>query len=700
MMDALPRINSLTLKNFRGFIGEQSLDVDADIVLIQAPNGYGKSSILEALLALLTGHTFDRYKYWMDTLTSRKEGKSCGSAALAFTTNEPREYKREWCLSKKETTSKFPEPEDLPRYNFIDPEFSQASELRFRLCGYFPEYVDFLFDEAASGSTLSDVVIKLPQSIQDLREVIEDKKDENGERLNHKLSKAIFEKDNLSRKIEELEDKDNDEISEDLEKLFQDFLSYYEIFPRRSPDKWPALSWQGIKDNTNSNTSLGERLLEEFSAVDRELSPLAEAKRAIDSVNKKLNSELDSWIEDARRRAEGLTTEGEELREELEQARAKLEAIDAAYPYLDEQIKPFIVWQDNTPHNAPLNLLRNLSDSAYLWGRVPGISDNDPLLKEVRAAFYRIDTAKTSALADELEALWEQWDERRQLSHRIEELTHRLEQFRASAELDTLEKIKAALGSDRRVWRKLAEAWQEDCERLIERRNLEKTKQDYEALNQRIQSVEQASLVLQEITKSPEYVEGLTQTLNYIAKRFSMVEGLFPFQLKSVDRAPESEIRRLEIETQDGRALAHLSTGQKSQLGTAMLVAQNLYLRNYLSHRALLLDDVSVSYDLSNLSREVILWRQLAYGNPRDSDCYRQIFIASHHEDLSNHLLELLAPPPERSLRVLRIIDWDPNKGPTIEQLNYDNSSENEATVTGFRCALKKHEFNFNKPIA
>ncbi|NKC16673.1 MAG: hypothetical protein GKR94_32115 [Gammaproteobacteria bacterium] len=69
------------------------------------------------------------------------------------------------------------------------------------------------------------------------------------------------------------------------------------------------------------------------------------------------------------------------------------------------------------------------------------------------------------------------------------------------------------------------------------------------------------------------------------------------------------------------------------------------------------------------------------------------IFIASHHEDLSNHLLELLAPPPGRSLRILRFVDWRPATGPVIEQLEYDNSNESERAADLFKAALKGHEW-------
>ena len=89
-------------------------------------------------------------------------------------------------------------------------------------------------------------------------------------------------------------------------------------------------------------------------------------------------------------------------------------------------------------------------------------------------------------------------------------------------------------------------------------------------------------------------------------------------------------------------------------------------------HRILILDDVATTYDLSNLAAETLIWRQLA--NTEDRDLKRQRFISSHHEDLTNQLIDLLAPPgnsdPTRPylMRILRFTDWNAKDGPAIVQ--------------------------------
>ena len=45
-----------------------------------------------------------------------------------------------------------------------------------------------------------------------------------------------------------------------------------------------------------------------------------------------------------------------------------------------------------------------------------------------------------------------------------------------------------------------------------------------------------------------------------------------------------------------------------------------------------------------------------------------QLFLASHHEELTNRLIELLVPPAGRKLHLLRFIGWTPEQGPRTEQ--------------------------------
>lgn len=50
------RIRSITVEGFRAFGRSETIDLDADVILLQGPNGVGKTSLLDALLWGLAGH--------------------------------------------------------------------------------------------------------------------------------------------------------------------------------------------------------------------------------------------------------------------------------------------------------------------------------------------------------------------------------------------------------------------------------------------------------------------------------------------------------------------------------------------------------------------------------------------------------------------------------------------------------------------
>jgi energy-coupling factor transporter ATP-binding protein EcfA2 len=167
---------------------------------------------------------------------------------------------------------------------------------------------------------------------------------------------------------------------------------------------------------------------------------------------------------------------------------------------------------------------------------------------------------------------------------------------------------------------------------------------------------------------SQELLEALRKRIDIVLRRFSLVEGFLPLELKAEKfKIDDFNSRYIyKIKTRDGRELLHFSTGQRAQVAVSLLTAQNLAVSHLLSHRIILLDDVTTAYDLSNLTREAILWRQLAYGG-QDEQSQRQVFISSHHEDMTNHLLDLLVPPQGKEMRLIRFTDWSADSGPVYQ---------------------------------
>ncbi|MCR4420355.1 MAG: hypothetical protein NUV99_09600 [Clostridia bacterium] len=70
---------------------------------------------------------------------------------------------------------------------------------------------------------------------------------------------------------------------------------------------------------------------------------------------------------------------------------------------------------------------------------------------------------------------------------------------------------------------------------------------------------------------------------------------------------------------------------------------------------------------MAQLPRTAALIRQIAYVT-EEVFARRQVFIVSHHEDLTNRLLDFLIPPAGRKLRILNFVNWRPDSGPGVEQ--------------------------------
>ncbi|MFM2244396.1 MAG: hypothetical protein RL071_470, partial [Pseudomonadota bacterium] len=130
---------------------------------------------------------------------------------------------------------------------------------------------------------------------------------------------------------------------------------------------------------------------------------------------------------------------------------------------------------------------------------------------------------------------------------------------------------------------------------------------------------------------------------------------------------PKPDVQTLTLG--DGTNWADASTGQKAQLSLGWMLAQVLTLRSQLPAQVLILDDTSTAFDQGNLSRQVTWLRQLAYND--DPEQRWQIFLASHHDELTSRLAELLRPPGDRTLRVIDFTGWRPGYGPEFNAYDF-----------------------------
>ena len=174
----IARIRSLTLENFKGFRGRHGpIDLDADIVLITAPNGHGKTSLLEALTLALTGwhdSKLDPVKHLISRIPNENKGGdtaensqssspekvACVSLQAVSVQEGQNAVKIEWRIDNDADN---PRHSGLPESRLDDSDAPKRSaELKARLCTFFQDRLSQLFDQSADGGTLRDVLEPSP----------------------------------------------------------------------------------------------------------------------------------------------------------------------------------------------------------------------------------------------------------------------------------------------------------------------------------------------------------------------------------------------------------------------------------------------------------------------------------------------------------------------------------------------------------
>lgn len=169
----------------------------------------------------------------------------------------------------------------------------------------------------------------------------------------------------------------------------------------------------------------------------------------------------------------------------------------------------------------------------------------------------------------------------------------------------------------------------------------------------------------------PDHPKEFGNAVNLVLRR------LQPLPQMTLGPIGVGQIRRAwTFKTGDGRSLKCLSTGQKSVLAIACTIALNAALRNTLVADVIAFDDFTSSLDLNQIPRLAALLRQIAYGcgvvaRATAGDPFRkQLFLVSHHEDLTNRLLDFLIPPRGKSMRILNFRSWSREDGPRVEVLD------------------------------
>ncbi len=180
-------------------------------------------------------------------------------------------------------------------------------------------------------------------------------------------------------------------------------------------------------------------------------------------------------------------------------------------------------------------------------------------------------------------------------------------------------------------------------------------------------------------------LQNLTATMNSLLDKFHFPKDFLPISLKInvTEKKPE-----WTFITNNGVKFGDLSTGQKTQLAICWTINLNLALTDTLMHRVIGFDDFTTSLDMNQLIPAAVLLRKMAYAD-RGDRAKRQVIVTSHHEDLTNRLLDLLLPPNGYKMRVLQFEDWSPEQGPKFRMLKVDLGEQN-TSGTQIASAMKR----------
>ena len=672
----IARIEKLRIKDFRGFGSQQGepfeLDLDADLVLLAGPNGLGKTSLIEALDLMLTGHHHFRdelhHLFHFDAETFELAGTvRIASAAPAA---EPRPV-TVTCAGRRERDGggwKQPEIEwsvddetgsvvVRPLAQAFQQMFGEdslsvgtarrAEELSSRRTALYPDRLDKLFDETTTGATLRDYLDPLHPVVEELIKA---------------AKKAQGHLSDWRRKIEqEANEPDLKAPRQAVNAALERLRPHHEVLAepyggQPEPDGWPSFPSSG-----------DERDLSDF--VKALLARSGESAPDVD-----LPDRLPGIVETLRRdefRRSGEAATGEtagetveKIEADIKECEARLKEIDRRFPRVDDDVKAFDADEGQPDLTAILEALR---DHAPSWRAA---AEARPSLAMLAMELRRIrpeDAAKCAAeLRGYLDPRRQALQERGRLRTELAALWVALRSARRAGRAG---KLLAMRGPLQDVASELRDAWKKARAADEQRKLARQAQRKLDALDALAADVDRVVAGIDAARASEPLRKKVESLANGVLSRLAPLGGPLRLTLQNVEdergvAGGSSRRRRFASTTEDGRPRNVLSFGQRTQVGVAMVIAENRLLEPRLGHRVFLMDDLSATYDLANLSRDAIFWRQMAYGDGEAAEAStRQVVLSSHHEDLSNRLLDVMPPVGGRRMLLYRFTGWGRKTG-------------------------------------
>lgn len=732
----LARIKSIRPQNFRAF-GEKLqspdkrpvldtdkrpvLDTDAEIVLLIGSNGTGKSSLLEGLSLTLNGmlpHRELRDLHHLEQGDSSSEAQAAQPAPSfelvakveLFDETPAGEAKVQSSSANGEAEVRLTHSLEQPLRLMLEEQpckhrtvlhglrqeqalHQEGLGLNARVSAWFQESLAHLLDETTSGLTLLEVLSPQPAIFKNFDDWIESE---------------------LRKKDEDLESQQRDVYSADqverIEQHFQSWLSQLNAHLEtliEALEEHPQERLGQIEATTEPRAAFKSWLsISFFEKVEVRISPERLERLLNDKFGKAKRFIL------SRHRTTSLS---HEEREEYERLQSEQKARDHALMLARECLRQLTGARESlAPDKDSLfHVLSSLSAHLEDWKRLLqqqsflSLNDTRRELAEVQPEALIKLVREVAGFVEEQRNIIEKYETE---NRRFKELEERLEREQLpgdlKAQLEALEERRLTLPGLMRAEQSGDESPTTPLETAQKLWEWSDEKSERERYRKRLEEESSTLKLLQEKRneqKNPPIkawlIKLLKKVTNELMDRFSFELGPRPADNSAVKLALPNlgEARQqVHMTLHDGRDHTHWSAGQKAQLATLYMVAQNQVLAQLgrLPHRVLILDDVSTAYDLSNITREALIWRQLAFH--QDKEQRRQIFLSSHHEELSHHLLDLLIPPHTEDgspfkVKVIKFLQWTSKNGPAYETYSLEADQASVKNTASLKKALKEH---------
>ncbi|MFP3588527.1 AAA family ATPase [Paraburkholderia sp. SIMBA_055] len=700
-------IQTLLLENFRGFAGARKIDLDADLVLISGKNGVGKSSIILALNLLLNGQTSFCARQGQHRNRSSNEGSIESIGGFAKRLSLADDMKPGLYADLLERAHFFfPDTLDTPEaatdvIAILQPQVSAWSEIKPALEQAMDVLKERRKEFTARPADVEDARRVAARRFEQTRLALDGKtfdwivplKDEQsllltgGNLSNHWQSQIR----NLLMSVSEVvgaTQSPSDDVAQNLGRLGEVLRTLanrviarvdapqtrethlFALENRLSFPDHSSFSWSEIPPTTYVSDT-GAILLPVSERADQEwilrIGFLQEQRRKLERQRHDLLHARDSLVS-----REGSLDDV--LTQIHERGSSWLTILSNPVLLFDDGRRELSSWLTDALENSgkmqhTLELIGERIDAEMrvITEHLSANAETENLLQHAVACAQVLRSFRGEAWVENAD----DFGELRQYVERVlREERHKL---------STSERVAAQLlqlANEAENWSNTERAVEADILRAREAgamKGAEKVFMEAERTVKRALATDGIFSLTSEI--DGKQLRLLLQTLNRLLARFHFPKDFLPI---SLSRATGRGKPAYRFVSKAGVDYQGLSTGQKTQLAVCWSVCLSYALRDSLVAPVIAFDDFTTALDLGQLIPAAGILRQLAYSS--STEYQRQVIVTSHHEDMTNRLVDYLVPPAGKSMKVIHIDEWTTSDGPDMQVYNARRAT-NEAVM-------------------